>query len=519
LPGLDSFNYRAIFHSPESIAFLVIAADDFRIVETNNAAERLYGYGPEEMRGMPVAMLSAEPELTNAMLTKTLAGLRDLPARRIHLKKDGTRFPVSVATSVSNMAGRTYLCKFVQDATQLEQTEQELVRSDARFRAIADYTYDWESWLDMEGKPVWVNPAVERFTGYTADRCVAMPDYPLRLVASDSRAKVQGIIADALQGSTGNDVKFQAIRNDGSVKWIAESWQPLRDDRKAQVGVRMSMRDIDERKAMEKQLKLYVTEMEKLAEVRARRIVKLEQEKAHIEKLASLGELAASVAHEISNPLAGIKNALRLVIDATPPGGDSAELLRLVDQEIARITALLRQMYQLYRPRTERPSPIDLDAVIRDVLLLNDGARTTKNLKIVFENRFGPTRPLLPEIEFRQILQNLLLNAIEASYENGSIEIRARRSAKGELGVSVTDHGHGIPPELIHQIFEPFFTTRCAPGKTGSGLGLAISRSLAQAMGGTITVRTSPIGGTSFELLVTDRTSPIENATESASAR
>jgi len=157
--------------------------------------------------------------------------------------------------------------------------------------------------------------------------------------------------------------------------------------------------------------------------------------------------------------------------------------------------------------------------VIRDVLLLNDGARTTKNLKIVFENRFGPTRPLLPEIEFRQILQNLLLNAIEASYENGSIEIRARRSAKGELGVSVTDHGHGIPPELIHQIFEPFFTTRCAPGKTGSGLGLAISRSLAQAMGGTITVRTSPIGGTSFELLVTDRTSPIENATESGSAR
>lgn len=366
----------------------------------------------------------------------------------------------------------------------------------------------------MKGCPVWVNPAVLRFTGYTADECLSMPGYPLPLVARDDAGKVQSIIAEALAGSTGNDVEFQSVSRDGVARWIAVSWQPLRDENHEQISVRINMRDIDERKAMEGQLKIYASEMERLADVCARRIIKLEQEKSHIEKLAALGELAAAIAHEISNPLAGIKNALRLVIDATPSGGEPAELLRLVDQEIVRITVLLRQMHQLYKPRLERPSPIDPGAVIRDMLLLNDGYRSAKK-GIYFENGLGTDRPSLPEIEFRLIFQNQLLNAIKASHAGGSIAIQACRNPAGEFSVTVTDHGYGIPPELVPQIFEPFFTTRATPGKTGSGLGLSISRSLALAMGGSISVRTSSDGATSFELVVPENPESLIDTPES----
>ncbi|MBI1323431.1 PAS domain S-box protein [bacterium] len=503
-----SLDYRAIFHGATSVALIVIDTDDLVILETNTAADRLYGFDPGELPGTSVLRLSIDPDRTRSILKQACEGYQDISQRRIHLKKDGTPFPVTVSTSVSTIQGKLVVCKFVQDASGIERTERELIRSDQRFRAVADYTYDWESWLDTTGSPVWVNPAVMRFTGYSAEECLKMADYPFELIATEFVSKVKEIIGQALRGSTGNDVEFQVRHKDGSSKWIAVSWQPLRDDRNVQIGVRMSMRDIDQRKAMERQVQLYASELEKLAETRARRIIKLEQEKAHIEKLASLGELAASVAHEISNPLAGIKNALRLVIDSTPEETDSAELLKLVDQEIVRITALLRQMYQLYRPRTEQPKPIDIDSILREILLLNDGARAAKNLKITFENQPGPFKPVLPEFEFRQVMQNLLANAIEASQESGAIEIRCDRPASGEFVIEMLDHGHGIAPEIAHQIFEPFFTTKATPGKSGSGLGLAITRSLVLAMGGTIKVQSTVGGGTTFVLTYSAPKSP-----------
>jgi PAS domain S-box-containing protein len=499
-PSLDDLDFRAIFRSATSVALIVVSSDDFVILETNEAAERLYGYAPGTLTGTSFLTRVSEPELTRSDLVRLSDGHQEVPARGIHIRQDSSRFPVNVSASVSTIRDHRVLCLFVQDASGIERTERELIRSDQRFRAVADYTYDWENWLDSNGNLVWVNPAVYRFTGFTADECLEMNEYPLPLVEPDDVSIVRQIIDSALCGSTGNDVEFRALHKDGQSKWIAVSWQPLRDDRNAQIGVRMSMRDIDQRKAMERQVQLFASEMEKLAEVRARRIVKLKQEKAHIEKLASLGELAASVAHEISNPLAGIKNALRLVIDMVPPNGESSELLRLVDQEIARLTALLRQMYQLYRPRTEPPKPLNLAAIVRDLLLLNEGTRSARDLNIRFVDRFGPDKLVLPEIELRQVLQNLLTNAIEASEVGGSIEIVCDRTADGDSRITVTDYGCGIPSEIVNQIFEPFFTTKATPGKSGSGLGLAITRSLVEAMGGAISVEPVSEGGTTFEL-------------------
>ncbi|MFN9938522.1 MAG: histidine kinase dimerization/phospho-acceptor domain-containing protein, partial [bacterium] len=110
------------------------------------------------------------------------------------------------------------------------------------------------------------------------------------------------------------------------------------------------MRDIEDRKKIEEELRQYTFRLEELARRRAQTIVELEQKKAHMEKLAALGEMAASIAHEINNPLAGVKNAVRLVQDDNQLHVSSQELLQLVDKEIIRIGNLLQQMHQLCRP-------------------------------------------------------------------------------------------------------------------------------------------------------------------------
>ena len=95
------------------------------------------------------------------------------------------------------------------------------------FRWIADYTYDWESWHAPDGRLLWVNAAVERMTGYSPPECLAMPDYPLALVAEHDRGKIADVYRDARAGGSGNDVEFQIAHRDGSELWGAVSWQPV----------------------------------------------------------------------------------------------------------------------------------------------------------------------------------------------------------------------------------------------------------------------------------------------------
>jgi PAS domain S-box-containing protein len=122
------------------------------------------------------------------------------------------------------------------------------------FRAIADCTYDWESWLSPEGQLLWVNGAVERMTGYLPEECLRMEDYPLSLVADRDRDRIAGILRDGRSGGSGNDVEFRIVHRNGSQRWMAVSWQPMYDHSRRNLGFRASVRDITERHQLREQL-------------------------------------------------------------------------------------------------------------------------------------------------------------------------------------------------------------------------------------------------------------------------
>ena len=378
------------------------------------------------------------------------------------------------------------------------------------FRAIADYTYDWESWSSPQGKLLWVNAAVERMTGFTPAECLKMSEYPLPLIANDDREKIIAMRRDAISGGSGNDVEFQLVHRDGSIRWAAVSWQPMYDHSQRHLGYRASIRDVTERNRLREELRLHNQHLEQLVQERTVKIAQLEEQRLRMEKLVALGQMAAGVAHEVNNPLAGIRNAFTLIKGNLTPDDENYELLELIDREIERISSITHQMYQLYRPSQQPPRRFDLCRTVSDVVVLMEPL--TKNTKVRVEvdasscrgdRQLGPTEVLLREGELKQILLNVVRNAIQASPHGGKVVIDVT-TTQTETTIRVMDEGDGVSEEAAARLFDPFFSTKTGT-REGMGLGLSVSRSLAEAMGGTITVHNNRTKGACVTVAVPRR--------------
>jgi PAS domain S-box-containing protein len=140
------------------------------------------------------------------------------------------------------------------DVSTRKRTELVTRMTDQCFRAIADYTYDWEVWVGPPGRVLWTNPAAQRVTGYTVKEIMAMSDYPSSIVYEQDRDRIERAFRSALRGGTGNDVQFRIVRKDGKIIWVEMSWQPIYDDDGNSLGHRESIRDITARKEAEEEL-------------------------------------------------------------------------------------------------------------------------------------------------------------------------------------------------------------------------------------------------------------------------
>lgn len=369
--------------------------------------------------------------------------------------------------------------------------------SDSCFRAVATCTYDWESWHAPDGKLVWVNSAVERITGYTVEECLAMTDYPLRMTAPEDRQRIAEMLEDAAAGNSCNDMEFQSIYRSGETGWLAVAWQPMYDDQGKHLGFRTSIRDITERHNLRDQIRLHAEHLEQIVQERTARIQHLERHRRQMEKLAALGQLAAGVAHEVNNPLAGIRNAFELIKTDLSPENKHFDLLELIDREIERIGSIVHQMYQLYRRAPQTPNEFDIERAIAEVIYLLDRVACKQQINLNALLPGNGTLIVLPEGEVKQILYNLIRNAIQASPPGETVTVRALRCGD-EIEVTVCDRGAGITDDVLPHIFDPFFSTKGGEPRAGMGLGLSVSRSLIEAMGGSIDIASTPGKGSCF---------------------
>jgi two-component system sporulation sensor kinase C len=223
--------------------------------------------------------------------------------------------------------------------------------------------------------------------------------------------------------------------------------------------------------------------------------------------VAGMGILLARVAHEINNPLAGIKNAFALVKDAIPKGTEDYEFVQLIDREIDRIAGTVRQLYEFCGDRSRGPSQVDVRDIIRGVMRSIAPLADAREVTLRAENEADAPRDslevCLPENDLCQALVNVATNAIEASQPGGEVVIQAVRQGDA-VRVVVRDRGAGIAPTTLDRIFEPFFSTKEA-AQAASGLGLSVARNLIALMGGRIDVDSDVGRGSTFSIVLPQR--------------
>jgi PAS domain S-box-containing protein len=375
-----------------------------------------------------------------------------------------------------------------------------VVAEDRWFRAVADYTNDWESWHGPDGRLIWVNPAVERITGYTVDECLIMDDYPLQMIAPGDRAQIAEVMASAKSETSGQSADVRGVHRNGETRWISLYWQPMYEENGRYLGFRTSVRDVTDRHNLREQLRLHADHLEQLVQERTARLRQLEQHQVQMQKLAALGQLAAGVAHEINNPLAGIRNAFELIKSGLSPQDEHFELIELIDREIERISGIILQMYQLYRRAPAKAAKFSLAKILSEVTYLLEGAAKKRGVRFACDSENQPVEVFLPEAEVKQVLYNLLRNALQASPENEAVGVGLVRQGE-EVVIHIDDRGPGIPQDQISRIFEPFFTTKVGGADSGLGLGLSISQRLVETMGGRIEVSERRGGGMRFSVI------------------
>ena len=224
--------------------------EDFIFVDFNPAAEQIDHIKKEKLIGKSV--IEAFPGVK-------LFGLLEV-FRRVYKTGTPEHHPISIYKD-ERIAGwrENYVYRLpsglvvavYDDISSRKRTELVARMTDQCFRAIADYTYDWEVWVGPTGRVLWTNPAATRITGYTIKEIMAMSDYPAPVLYEEDRNRMLRAFRSARQGSTGSDVQFRIARKDGKAVWAAMSWQPIYDDKGDSLGHRESIRDITERKAAE----------------------------------------------------------------------------------------------------------------------------------------------------------------------------------------------------------------------------------------------------------------------------
>jgi signal transduction histidine kinase len=254
------------------------------------------------------------------------------------------------------------------------------------------------------------------------------------------------------------------IRKNGTRILIADSGAPIRDQTGEIIGIVLVFRDITlERRTQDTLLSN--------------------------EKLAVTGRLAATIAHEIHNPLDAVSNLLYLMRNGTSPE-EFPQLIDMAESELGRVTQISRAMLGLYR-ESRAPVSVEIKSTLEDVLLLME--HRFLELQVTLQTDLpSPLRVHAFPAELRQVFTNLLANAAEACSPGGTIRVSASytngNSAAAGASIVIRDNGPGIAQEILSQLFQPFFTTK---GENGTGLGLWVSRGIVNKHGGSINIASS----------------------------
>ncbi len=505
---------RSFFGSGVMMMGVVELQDaDIVHVSDNRCAANFYGTTSELMQGRLASELGAPPD-TIALWRRFYEASKahGEPVRFEYLHPHPTSgaercLSVAVCWIGAGPSGRDRFSYVAEDITEARRTKTVLTETAERYRGVVTALAEGIVLQDAEGRIIACNPSAEKILGLTADQLMGRSSVaPEWRAIHDDGTPFDGEQHPAMvtlrTGLPCTDVIMRVCRPGGEQRWLSINTQPLRQPHAERpYAVVASFHDITERRRAEQALLDVQTQLERRVRERTARIHELEHQRSQAETVAALGHLAADIAHEVNNPLAGIKNAFYLVKQGISAEHRHYRFVELIDREIQRLAAIVKKMYTLYQDgASDQWQATNVSDLLQNVATLLDYKLVSRRIRLRTEMELTCPIVTLPRADLFQVLLNLVQNAIDASSADAEVVLKVTQQGD-MLHWSVMDHGTGIAPEVLPHIFEPFFTTKSAGGRQGLGLGLSVSRRLIRAMGGRIEVHTQPAGGSIFTVI------------------
>ena len=483
--------YRGLFENAHD-ALVILDPADGRVLDANPCACELYGYTRAELLNATLDDFAVDAASSRGRVAETLAQTGVLPFESDQRRRDGTPLRVEINASVVEYDGGPAILGICRDVTERRRTEAALRDSESQLRAIFDEAAVGMAVVDLHGRLVRTNRALQSMLGYTAGELGNM--LFSQLTHPDDVAADWELFGDLVAGErTQYKVEKRYFHADGSTLWTTLNVSMVRDTEGApcfSVGI---IEDVTERKRAEEAL------------------LQSQNELLQAQKMETVGRLAGGIAHDFNNLLTVITGNAQLLLAELPEESSMREELQEINAVSVRAADLTRQLLAFSRRQMLQPRVVDLnDTVFKADRLLRRVLGEDIEFRTSLDPALGAVRADTGQLE--QVLMNLAVNARDAMPSGGKLTIETRNvwlDAEYVLRhpsvlpgpyvmVAVSDSGHGMDAETQARIFDPFFTTK-APGK-GTGLGLATVYGIVRQSGGHVWVYSEVGRGTSFKV-------------------
>ena len=450
---------------------------------------RVYGFDPNE--GIPAwnepvrRMHPDDRARWQRVFDRAISEKSDYEAEyRILLPDGAVRHIHSVGHPVLNASGD--LVQFVgssADITERKRAEQ----ATRLLAAIVESSHDAIVSKTLNGVITSWNKGAERLFGYAAEEAVGQ-NITL-IIPPERRDEERTIVEQLTRGELIDHFETVRMRKDGSLIDVSLTISPMKDASGRVVGASKLARDITERKQAEEALHQAQTDV------------------ARINRITTMGELTASLAHEVKQPIAAAvtdaSTCVRWLSRDNPDVEEAREAASRVVKDATRAAEIITRVRQLFKKGPPEQALIDVNEIIREMIVLLGGDATRYGVSIQTELTKDLPKVMGDRVQLQQVLMNLMTNGIDAMKSlDGTRELVISSQAEdGDLMISVSDTGVGLPPKQADQIFDAFFTTK----PQGTGMGLRISRSIVESHGGHLWAAANSPRGASFHL-----TLPIE---------